>query len=317
MSSITDSTGDSNKEGRVIDGSVDFGAVLASARKFKNHTVEHISEQLKIPVRTIIALEKNDISALPAPTFTQGYIRAYTKYLEISAEDVLVIYNRAVPHELAADLKPRSNLPEEASSQSLAMKTVTMLLIVAGIMAIIYGGFQYYQEKADVMETELESKRPSFTGNSLDSPSTSRLTIKQNARLTDDDELIVASPAVTEEADTDMTITDEREEDSFAFEAVAAQQSEVVPLDVLKISAVKGSWIQVRDASHARLFYNMVPEGGVKILRGQAPFSITLGNAATTHVIINGLKIDMFEHIRENNTATFNVSTDQQKIVFH
>jgi len=312
-----------NNESGIANSGVDFGSLLVSGRKFKSYTVEQISEQLKIPVRTIVALEGNDVAALPAPTFTQGYIRAYAKYLEVSVDDVLAIYNRAVPHEQVADLKPRSHLPEEANSQSLVMKTVTVLLILAGIMAIIYGSFQYYQEKADVMETALESKQRSFTGNSLDSPGTARLAIKQNARLTDNGELVVLPPQnnnltdTAADVDMDMSAEDSLKEEDLLLASIITQESGVGSLDVLKIFAEKGSWVQVRDASSARLFYNMVAEGGVKTLRGQAPFSITLGNAKTTRVIINGLDIDVSEHIRANNTAIFSVSTDQQQVVFH
>ncbi len=180
-----------NSDSEVINKNTDFGSVLEVARKLQNYSIEDISEQLKIPAKTITAIETNDINALPPPTFTQGYIRTYAKFLEIPEENVLNIYSQAVPHDRPANLKPRSNLPGEASIQSLLMKTVTLLLIAAGITAVIYGSFQYYQKKAGVMETELESKERSFTGNSLDSPGTDRINIRQNASLSENDELIV------------------------------------------------------------------------------------------------------------------------------
>ena len=319
----------SSEENRDIEGSVNFGSTLASARKLKHYTVELVSDQLKIPVRTINAIEKSDVSVLPAPTYAQGYIRAYAKFLEISVDEVLASYNRAVPHGEATDLKPRSNLPEEANSQSLIMKAVTVLLILAGILAIIIGSFQYYQKKADVMETELESKQRSFTGSSLDSPSTDRVIIKQNARITDEDELIVLSEEVDETSALDDTVDGEINEIAKGNLAATlevteqlpeeelTQEPEAVVLDVLSISAEKGSWIQVRDATNARLLYNMVPEGGVKVLKGQAPFRISLGNARTTNVTINDLEIDMSKYIRDNNTAKFSVSSNQQQVVFH
>jgi len=325
--------GNNSEENRDVEGSVDFGSALASARKFKNYTVEQVVEQLKIPARTILALEENKISVLPAPTFTQGYIRAYAKFLEISVDEVLANYNRAVPHGDASDLKPRSNLPEEASSQSPIVKAVTVLLIVAGILAIIMVSFQYYQEKAGAMETELESKQRHFTGSSLDSPSVDRISIKQNARITDAGELIVLSAETDENSVLDDTVqvaaeveTNESPESNLVTTLEAAEplaneaqtkEAEVSPQDVLTITAEKGSWIHVRDASNARLFYNMVPEGGVKVLKGQAPFHISLGNAKTTYVTINELEIDMSEYIRKNNTAKFSVSSKQQQVIFH
>ena len=117
----------------------DFGSVLEVARKSQNYSIDDVCEQLKIPANTIRAIESNDLSALPPATFTQGYIRTYARFLEIPEEKVLDIYNQAVPHDLAAKLKPRSNLAAEASSQSFLMKAVTLLLIAAVIAGIMGG----------------------------------------------------------------------------------------------------------------------------------------------------------------------------------
>ncbi|MFV9614682.1 MAG: helix-turn-helix domain-containing protein [Gammaproteobacteria bacterium] len=329
-----------NSDSEITKKNTDFGSVLEVARKSQNYSIDDISEQLKIPAQTIAAIETNDIAALPPPTFTQGYIRTYAKFLEISEEHVLAIYNLAVPHDQAPKLKPRSNLTREASSLSLIMKTVTWLLIVAGITAVIYGSFQYYQKKANVMETELESRERSFTGNSLDSPAADRITIRQNARLSENDELIVLQPdplekvEITEMSETNASAADEFSADktettaevadiavtsvSEEQEPVADKSQEVAArVDVLKIYAEQGSWMQVRDASKKRLLYNMIAKGGGKVLQGQAPFYISLGNAKTTKLVINDLAIDMSGYILENNTATFTVSTEAQQVVFH
>ena len=333
-----------NFDSEVININTDFGSVLEVARKLQNYSIDDISEQLKIPAKTITAIETSDINALPPPTFTQGYIRTYAKFLEIPEENILNIYSQAMPHDRAANLKPRSNLPCEASSQSLLMKTVTLLLIAGGITAVIYGSFQYYQKKADVMETELESKERSFTGNSLDSPGTDRINIRQNASLDENDELIVPQSDAfdkVEMPDMDESLEMSEMNQSAADEsrvnetestaevadnvittvpdkAVSDKSQEVATqVDVLKIYAEQGSWMQVHDASKKRLLYNMIPKGGGKVLQGQAPFRISLGNAKTTKLVINDLAIDMSEYILKNNTASFTVSTEGQKVVFH
>ena len=327
-----------NSDSEIIKTNTDFGSVLEVARKSQNYSIDEISWQLKIPASTITAIETNDISALPPPTFTQGYIRAYAKFLEISEENVLAIYNQAVPHDPAAKLKPMSDLRDDASSQSFLMKTVTLLLIAAGFAAAIYGSVQYYQKKAGVMETEQESKERSFTGNSLDSAGADRLNIRQNASLSENDELIVQQfdpfeeVEITEKGEMDESIKDElavnKTETTTEVadnvltpvldEPVSDKSHEVTPPDdVLKIYAEQGSWMQVRDANKRRLLYNMIPKGGSKVLQGQAPFRISLGNAKTTKLVINDLVIDMSEYILENNTATFTVSTKQQSVIFH
>lgn len=322
-----------NADDEITETDINFGVELAGARKAQNYTIEEISGYIKIPVHTIELLEASDLEALPGPTFTQGYIRVYAKFLEISEEEVLEKYNRAVPRTETADLKPRSKLRGEASSQSPLVKGITTLLIVAGIAAVIFGSFKYYQEKAGVMEGELDAREQSFTGNSLDSPGFSRVEVKQNARLTEDGELIV------ERSDSYENITEPVEEPEVVpavagieataevepVEEVAAEEVGTEDIstetarenDIIEIFAENGSWMQVRDANESRLFYNMIPVGGSKVLVGKAPFSITMGNAKTTRVVLNELEVDVTDYIRANNTAIFSVSTDGQDIIFH
>jgi len=301
----------------------DFGTVLMQAREAQGFSVEDINTRLKIPMHDIIAIEANDITALPASTYTRGYIRSYAKFLEISEESVLSLYNKAAPDAQVSDLKPRSDLVDKQNSYAPLIKVATPLLVVVGAVTLLYGIVQYYQDKADVMEAELESGESSFTGNSLDSPGLNKLDIKQNARLTADGELILETSDQAkldvEEAvlETDVVTAEE----SVAEESIHKEPARVTEVnlkrDVLLINAENGSWIEVRDANDERLFYNMIAKGGSKTLTGQAPFSISMGNARTTKIVINDIAVDASNFIRTNNTAKFQVSNDKQDIVFH
>jgi len=295
----------------------DFGFILTEARKSKNYSVDNICEHLKIPKNVISAIEASNIEALPAPTYTQGYIRAYAKFLEIAEDDLLVMYNEAVPHERASALKPRSSLPGEASSQSPLVKMVTMLLIAGGVAAVLYGSIQYYQEKADVMENQLESKERSFTGNSLDSPGSNRLDIQQDKGITEDDETAMESSDLLVSQDPESQL-ESAQTTADSSEEVVSEQDESIPQDdVINILAEQGAWMEVRDATRARLLYNMVPSGESKVLQGKAPFRISMGNARSTRVVINDIEVDMTRYIRSNNTASFTVSNEGENIIFH
>lgn len=298
----------------------DFGFVLTEARKVQNYSVDDICEHIKVPKHVISAIEANDVEALPPPTFTQGYIRAYAKFLEISDKDLLEMYNQAVPHDLASALKPRSSLPGEASSQSPVVKAVTMLLIAGSIAAVLYGSFQYYQEKADVMENELESKQRSFTGNSLDSPSSSGLYNRQDTGFSEDDESTAENSAsfelqIAEEAVLPLEISEASE--GVVVGVVAEESEPVTQDDVVEIYAEQGAWMEVKDATSARLLYNMVPTGESRVLKGKAPFRISMGNARSTRVVINDIEIDFTAYINSKNTASFTVSNEGENILFY
>ena len=295
----------------------DFGFVLTEARKSKNYSVDDICEHLKIPKNVISAIEASNVEALPAPTYSQGYIRAYAKFLEIADDDLLAMYNEAVPHELASSLKPRSSLPGEASSQSPLVKMVTMLLIVGGITTVLYGSIQYYQEKADVMENQLESKERSFTGNSLDSPGSNRLDTPEDQVLTEDDETAIESSDPLESPASESQIESVQITAESSEEAVSEQDESIPQDDVIKILAEQGAWMEVRDATRARLLYNMVPSGDSKLLQGEGPFRISMGNARSTRVFINDIEIDFASYISSKNTASFTVSIEGENIIFH
>ncbi len=295
----------------------DFGFILTEARKSKNYSVDDICEHLKIPKNVISAIEANNIEALPAPTFTQGYIRAYAKFLEIAEDNLLAMYTEAVPHELASALKPRSSLPGEASSQSPLVKMVTMLLIAGGVAAVLYGSIQYYQEKADVMEGQLESKERSFTGNSLDSPGSNRLDIQQDMGITEEDEIALESSDELASQDSESQL-ESAQLTADSSEEVVSEQDQAIPQDdVINILAEQGAWMEVRDATRARLLYNMVPSGGSKLLQGKGPFRISMGNARSTRVFINDVEIDFTKYISSKNTASFTVSIEGESIIFH
>jgi cytoskeleton protein RodZ len=318
----------SNSESEVTEENIDFGSLLSAARKAQNYTVDQISEHIKIPVHYIVAIENNDLKALPADTFARGYIRAYARFLEISDKYILELYERAVPQDHTKTLKPRSNLPGEASSQSPLIKTITMLLIFAVLGAVIYGSFQYYQEKAGVMDSERDGKQASFTGSSLDSPSTASSGAGQEERLMDntatqnksDSASEVSVSSVNAIDEQDAAVTEAGEEVSATIPENMAEMladKEIPENDVLEIFAENGSWVDVRDASDSRLFNNLIAKGDTKVIQGKAPFHISLGNAKTTRVLINDLELDMVKYIRPNNTVKITVSTEEQKVIIH
>ncbi|MDT8281452.1 MAG: DUF4115 domain-containing protein [Gammaproteobacteria bacterium] len=306
------------EENELAEGKVDFGIILSGARRAQNYSIDEISEFLKIPAQTIKALETNNIQQLPPPTFTQGYIRAYAKFLEISENTVLERYNKAVPHNLATDLKPRSNLPGEANSQSPIVKAITLLLILAGVAAVIFGGFQYYLEKAGDIESTLDAETQRFTGNSLNSPG------EQIIDEVDAEQTIVET--AIEGSDIAVSMTDTQAQDGSGIDqAVDASVTEEVAVntdandvdDTIEFYAENGSWIEVRDANNSRLFYNMLAPGKGKALSGAAPFRVTMGNAKTTRVLLNDIDVDVSNYIRPNNTAVFSVSIKDNNIIFY
>jgi cytoskeletal protein RodZ len=301
----------------VADVASDFGSVLAQAREAKNYTVEEINRHIKIPVNLIMAIEASDVDALPESIYTLGYLRSYAKFLEISESSVVELYNKVAINDRNAELKQQKSVKDEAHKQTPLIRSLTSFVAVTAIIAVIVGVFQYYQEKSEDMETALESKEDSFTGDSLDSPGQNIVEIKQDARITPDGELIVGnSDTAMDSAESATDAGQELDTSSDSEENTEALANDATE-DVLEIVAADGAWVEVRDVNNARLLYNMLPEGGRRVLLGNAPFNVFFGNAETTQLTINGIEVELAKHIRSNNTVRIEISSEEEKVIFH
>jgi cytoskeleton protein RodZ len=77
--------------------------------------------------------------------------------------------------------------------------------------------------------------------------------------------------------------------------------------DVLVIKTNDESWAEVVDANGYQLLYYPLRPGMVRILQGQAPFQVFLGNAPAVDLSLNQKRFDHTPFHRRNSTARFTV----------
>ena len=58
-----------------LQAAVSLGGILLAARVEKNLTQKNVSDNLRLSIKQIEALEQNDFTALPSPMITRGFIR--------------------------------------------------------------------------------------------------------------------------------------------------------------------------------------------------------------------------------------------------
>ena len=299
----------SQSDNEEITLDIQFGAPLRQAREARKMRVEEISELMKVPLGIIEAIEKSAVEQLPPPTFTKGYLRAYARFVEIADQDVLQCYDNAVPEKKIPG--PRSRLPDETNSQSPIVRAVTYVLLICGILALVYGGIQYYRGKADEMEAHVKVRAEKHADqvSSLDAPRLKPIPVVQHARMSESGELVVAP-----EYRTVVTEKEKVTKTKPTLEPAAESVSPVVKdtgqreHDTIRFLAKKGAWLEVRDSTGKRLHYDMIPKNEWISLQGKAPFKLSLGNARSTQVEINGLPVDMGRYIKPNNIAQFSAT---------
>lgn len=86
------------------------GQILKQEREAKFYTLEEIEKATKIRKELLAFLEKDEYSKLPPPTFVQGFIKNYGRFLGLDPNKLLAIYKR--------DFSDRKNPPKILQSFS-------------------------------------------------------------------------------------------------------------------------------------------------------------------------------------------------------
>ena len=118
-----------------------FGEELRRERLIREVSLEEISAATKISIRLLNALESSDVSRLPAPVYSRGFIRAYSRHLGLDPDEMINAYLADVAPEKAREaLGPRqgrfrSRFLRGRRAAGTIVVSVTAILLVLGLIA--------------------------------------------------------------------------------------------------------------------------------------------------------------------------------------
>lgn len=95
-----------------------FGQELRREREVRDVSLQEIAKATKIGVRFLEALEKDNFEALPAPVFTKGFIREFSKYLGLDPEKMVNSWNyhRQLREQDSSTAKRMREIEERAAT---------------------------------------------------------------------------------------------------------------------------------------------------------------------------------------------------------
>lgn len=68
------------------------GSLLQKVRLYKGVTLEQMSDEIRVIKSTLVALENNDLDALPVPVFTRGFVVQYARLLGLDERKIADAY---------------------------------------------------------------------------------------------------------------------------------------------------------------------------------------------------------------------------------
>lgn len=229
-----------------------FGEELRRERLIRDVSLEEISASTKISIRLLTALESSDVSRLPAPVFTRGFIRSYSRHLGLDPDEMVNAYLADVAPGKSRDGASRKGglrsrfLRGRRAAASTIVVSVTAILLVLGLIA-----------------------RP-------ERRSTSLTPIAQRSVAPMSFKNVSVSPGPA------PSIQDERPADE---PKPAGGVSMVLEFE-------QDSWTEVTTSDGAPIFSGMSRRGTSQRFETQVGFRLTLGNAGGVRVTVDGRPLE-------------------------
>jgi cytoskeleton protein RodZ len=142
-----------------------IGEKLRLAREARGIALRDISEQTRISIRYLEAIETDDYRRLPGGIFNRSFIRAYAKFIGYDEHQALEDYARTLRERGETDdegSKSHHSLvytdDGATSSRGSAKTLILAILILAALSLAVWGGLEFYKRRSG------QRPRPPGTG---------------------------------------------------------------------------------------------------------------------------------------------------------
>ena len=266
------------------------GAMLHDERRRQSLSVGDVSRHLKLSIRQVEALERDDYQVFGGPVFVHGFLRNYAKLLRLDASLLISAADRKLASEAP---KPR---PEPEAERSIDVpleepgdreqKSVMPLFLVAALLVAGVAAWMLMRQQeppaGGVPEDTVSSQYPDSGADGLDGAY--------------DDVASLTEPGADVAPDPKPAAVG-APNDSVALVAPRRDVSQVEP-GRLQLGFREESWVQVTDRYGEVIFAELVPQGVARGITGSPPLTVVIGNAAGVDLVYNGKPINLSLHTR-------------------
>jgi cytoskeleton protein RodZ len=248
----------------------DIGNRLREARIRKGLTIKDVETVTKIRAKYLEALEQDDFSVLPGPTFVSAFLRTYASFLKVDGEALVEEYKRH--HEPRREeptllhVEPaRGSRPGRGSAERKKRKTrrIQRGYILVGILAIVAIALL------------------AWWGTGFG---------RQRAATLQDDSIEISTTTTVAGGESTTTLPGSKESTTTSAAVVTGENITVV------ITVAKGScWMVVREDSQdgAELYAGTLSQNGKKTFDSSKRYYMNVGAPEALAMTINGKTVTL------------------------
>ncbi|HEX5804133.1 MAG TPA: RodZ domain-containing protein [Azospira sp.] len=307
---------DAHNEGVVEEIAVapqpSVGERLRAGREAKGMSTADIAATLKLSPRQIDALEADDWSGLPGNAFVRGFVRNYARVVQLDVEALLADLDMPAPPP------PRLDPPRNATAvmpQAGQAQKRDYAAVLAGMVLVAVAAVAYFVVPPDFWVSTPADKPAESAANASAAP---QPLFPPAAQTTGDDAPAplgaaanavppgaapLPSAALTEPAVQDAAVRDAAKLPAAVVPPVtdAAKPGEAGPArDALKFGFAQPSWVEIRDRSGQIIFSQLNPAGSERLVEGQPPFVLVVGNASHVTLSYKGRAVELQPRSRDD-----------------
>lgn len=296
--------------GAASSGASSPGAMLKAARQALGVHIEALAVALKVPVSKLEALEADNYAVLPDAVFVRALASSVCRSLKMDPAPVLALMPQSSVPSLAADSAGINAAFKDGSEKGRTGAIVSRAMHPAflGALVLLLGAAAILIFFPHTIPEQASAEGASVAGSTTETPAASPVAVGAEpasaALPVAQGKEPIAAPMSAPPAVQESVVV------APAQAPVAASVAESVPSDVgselLAFRARSESWIQVRDASGATTLQRVVAAGEKVVAPGKPPFSVVVGKADATEVLVRGKVLDLVA-VSKDNVARFEV----------
>jgi cytoskeleton protein RodZ len=301
------------------------GKLLRAGRLERGLSIEDIARQLRLSVRQVTALEDDDYAKVASGTFLRGFVRNYAKLLQMDVAPLLQLLEQSVPPPPPTQTisYPIEGIPFPSNQDHGKRNLLIGIGIVVALLLLlyeIYRGSEANIEKAPSGNVQSRAEIGQTSDTLLLAPPPTQITADRGEIVAPAGRPAasepkpdfqpsavppVSSPVLPAAPQTPVNPTGSRSADAPSREAPKTQSTNTAAVreladegpGVVRLIFEGESWVEATDGQGRLLLSRVNPRGTEQVLRGRAPFSLKIGNAAEVKLVYNSKPVDLTPHI--------------------
>lgn len=275
---------------------IDTAEQLASARERRGMGKGEVAQRLKLHPRQLDAIERGDWEALPGRAFARGCVRSYGRLLGADVEPLLrAIGGHAEPETLRPSASLAAPMPRGGGfgfdGEGKGSRLPWAVLGVVGVIAValFFGG------EGDVAKvgswisrgsppTSGEAPAPSAAAPGGSTVPTQPGGVQPAGAPVLPAPLVVPGPVAPGSPAPPVAV---------APPAAVPPPPPPPPPPPIRLTVRQDAWVDVRQADGKSVFMGTIRPTAPVELKGEAPFSLTIGNANQVTLEFEGTPVDL------------------------